>query len=57
MKPEPKKPAKDTGQDLREFDKLPARTKELLVLADNEEHAVGPEKVAHQKSIRRKAKK
>ena len=57
MKPESKKPTKDTGHDLREFDKLPAKTKELLILADSEEHAVGPEKTAHQKSIRRKAKK
>ena len=53
MKPKPKT---DSGQDLREFDKLPAETKELLILGDTEEHAVGQEKVALQKRIRRKAK-
>jgi hypothetical protein len=56
MKPKTKKPAKDTGRDLVEFDKLATKTKELLILGDNEEHAVGPEKVAIQKNIRRKTK-
>ncbi len=56
MTPKPPKPKKDTEQDIQEFDKLPAKTKELLILGDTEEHAVGKEKVALQKRIRRKAK-
>lgn len=56
MKPKPPKPKKDSERDLQEFDKLPAKTKELLILGDSEEHAVGQEKVALQKSIQRKAK-
>ena len=54
MKPKPK-PTNDTGKDLREFDNLPKKTKELLISADNEEHAIGLEKAAHQKIIRGKS--
>jgi hypothetical protein len=57
MKPKPAKPPKDTEKDIREFDKLPAKTKELLILGDSEEHTIGTEKVAIQKSIRRRAAK
>lgn len=55
MKPKLPKPTKDTGKDLREFDNLPTKTKELLISADNEEHAIGREKAAHQKSSRSKS--
>ena len=54
MKPKPK-PTKDTGKDLRDFDNLPKKTKELMISGDNEEHAIGREKVALQKSIRSKS--
>lgn len=41
MKPKPPKRTAETGQDIREFDKLPAKTMELLVLGDSEHPAVG----------------
>lgn len=56
MKQKPQKPTQDIGRDSKEFEKLPAKTKELLILSDREEKAVGPEKLAIQKIARRKSK-
>ena len=56
MKQKAQKPTKDVGRDSKEFEKLPAKTKELLILADREEKAIGPEKLAIQKITRRKSK-
>lgn len=56
MKPKAPNPTKDVGRDSKEFEKLPAKTKELLILGDQEEKAIGPEKLAIQKITRRKSK-
>ncbi len=56
MKPKAQKPTKDVGRDSKEFERLPAKTKELLILGDQEEKAIGPEKLAIQKITRRKSK-
>ncbi len=55
MKQKAQKPTKDVGRDSKEFEKLPAKTKELLILSDREEKAIGPEKVAVQKITRSKS--
>jgi hypothetical protein len=39
---------------LPEFDKLPDKTKELMILGDHEEHAIGVKKAALQKTIQRR---
>ncbi len=56
MKQKALKPTKDVGRDSKEFEKLPAKTKELLLLSEREEKAIGPEKVAVQKITRSKSK-
>ncbi len=56
MKRKAQKPTTDAGKDSKEFEKLPAKTKELLILSDREEKAVGPEKLAIQKITRSKSK-
>ena len=42
---------KNSDQALRVFQKLPIETKELLILADSEEHAIGTQKLVLQKKI------
>lgn len=56
MKPEPQKPEKDIGKDLKTFEQLPATTKESEILKDQAEKATGQEKVALHKTIRDKSK-
>ena len=46
MKPEPQKTEKDFGKDLKTFEQLPDKTKELVILKDQPEKATGPESVA-----------
>lgn len=47
---------KDFGRDMKAFDKLPAKTKELMILKDSAEKAIGPEKTALHDEIRDKSK-
>ena len=57
MKPEPQETKKDAGKDLKTFEQLPGKTKELLILGDQAEKATGQESVALNKKIRDKSKK
>lgn len=41
MKPEPQEAAKNLSEDLKTFQKLPAKTRELLLLGDKAEKATG----------------
>jgi len=56
MKPKPQNTEKDLGKDLKTFEQLPAKTKELEVLKDQAEKATGQESVALNKTIRDKTK-
>ena len=56
MKPEPPETEKDLGKDLKTFEQLPAKTKELLLLKNQAEKATGQESVALNKMIRGKSK-
>ena len=56
MKPEPRETEKDPGKDLKTFEQLPAKTKELLLLNDQTEKATGEESVAINKVIREKSR-
>jgi len=56
MNPEPAKTAKDFGRDLKTFEQLPAKAKELVVLKDLAEKTTGPENAALNQRIRDKAK-
>jgi len=52
MKPDSQETKKDAGKDLKTFEQLPAKTKELLLLGDQAEKATGQESVALNKRIR-----
>ena len=56
MKTEPRKAEKDFGRDMKAFEQLPAKTKEMLILKDQAEKATGQEGVALHKMIRVKPK-
>ena len=56
MNPEPPKTEKDHGKDLKLFEELPAKSKELELLKDQAEKATGEESAALNKLIRDKAK-
>ena len=56
MKPAPPEEKKDFGEDLKTFEELPAKTKELVILKDQAEKAIGPEGAALNKKIRAKAR-
>jgi hypothetical protein len=56
MKPEPQETEKDLGKDLKTFEQLPAKTKEVELLKDRAEKATGQESVALHKMIRDKSK-
>lgn len=56
MKPEPQKPEKDIGKDLKTFEQLPATAKESEILKDQAEKATGQEKVDLHKMTRDKSK-
>ncbi|MEO6993623.1 MAG: hypothetical protein ABI273_08335 [Lacunisphaera sp.] len=56
MKPEPQEIKKDAGKDLKTFTQLPAKTKELLILEDQEGKATGQERVALNNTIREESK-
>ena len=55
MHPELPKAERDFGQDLKTFEQLPAKTKELELLKDQAEKATGAESVALNKRIRDRA--
>ena len=55
MKPEPQETEKDLGKDLKAFEQLPGKTKELLLLNDQAEKATGKESAALHKMIRDKS--
>ena len=46
----------DFGKDLKTFEQLPAKTKELEILQHHAEKATGQESIALHKTIREKAK-
>lgn len=56
MKPEPPAVEKKLGTDLKTFEQLPAKTKELELLQDQAEKAAGPEHAALHQKIRDKSK-
>lgn len=55
MKPDPQKTEIDFGQDLKTFEQLPAKTKELELLKDQAEKSTGQESLAIHKLIRDKS--
>ena len=55
MKPASPRTEKNFSKDLKTFDKLPAQTKELVILKDQAEKATGEESVALHKNIQTKA--
>lgn len=56
MKLKPRKAGKDFDKDQKMFEQLPSKTKELELLRDQAEKAIGQESVSLQKSIRDKSK-
>ena len=55
MNPEPQATEKDFGRDLKTFEQLPAKTKELELLQNQAEKATGPESVILNQMIREKS--
>jgi len=55
MNPASPEPPKDFSQDLKTFEQLPAKTKELALLKDRAEKATGQEGVALDQQIRDKS--
>ena len=55
MNLEPPKTKTDSDRDLKTFEQLPAKTKELVVLKDEAEKATGKERAAVDQAIREKA--
>ena len=56
MKPKPSETKKDLSKDLKTFEQLPAKTKELELLKDQAEKETGRESVDLNKRIRDKSK-
>jgi len=55
MNPDPQETDKDFGADLKTFDELPAKAKELHQLKDIAEKTIGKESVVLDRAIRAKA--
>ena len=55
MKPPPPEPPKDFSRDLKTFQQLPARTKELELALDEAEKTTGPERVALERKVQEKS--
>jgi len=53
----PQATEKDFGRDLATFERLPEKTKELLKLKQQAEHATGPEQIVIARQIAEKARK
>ena len=56
MNSEAPRPEADFGRDLRIFDQLPAKTRELMLLKDQAEKTTGKKSAAVNKSIRDRSK-
>ena len=56
MKPEPQETEKKLSEDLKTFDQLPVKTKELHILTDQAEKATGNERAVLQRLIQKKSK-
>ena len=56
MKAKPQATEKDFGKDLKTFEQLPAKTKELELIKDQAEKATGQESVAPHNLLRDKSK-
>ena len=56
MNPEPQETEKNFGKDLKMFEQLPAKTKELDLLKDQAEKSTGQEGVVLNQIIRDKSK-
>ena len=56
MKPRVHRTEKDLGKDLKTFEQLPAKTKELEILQHQTEKATGQENLALHKLILEKSK-
>ena len=56
MKPRLPQPEKEFGKDMKTFEQIPAKTKELLLLQQQAEKATGPAAVVLNNVIRQKAK-
>jgi hypothetical protein len=55
MKPQPQETEKKLSEDLKTFEKLPAKTKEMLLLGNRAEKASGKERAALDSLIKPKA--
>ena len=55
MKPDTPATAQDLARDLQTFERLPDKTKELDLLKDRAEKAIGPESTALNQVIRTKS--
>jgi hypothetical protein len=55
MNPEPSPTEKDFSKDLKTFEQLPAKSKELELLKDQAEKATGKESIILNKMIRDKS--
>lgn len=55
MNPEPPKTEKTFAKDMKTFEQLPAKTKELELLRDRAEKATGKESLALNKTIQDKS--
>ncbi len=56
MKPKPLETEKQLGKDLKTIEKLPAKTKELVVLQADAEKVTGQESAAIHQKIREKSR-
>lgn len=56
MNSEPPKTKEDSDRDLKTFEDLPAKTKELVALKDQSEKTTGKERAAVDKAIAEKTK-
>ena len=56
MKPKPHEAEKDFGKDMKTFEQQPDKTKELELLEDQAEKAIGQKNVDLHKTIRDKSK-
>ena len=55
MKPTPTEPEKQTSKDLKAFEELPEKTKELHLLADQSEKETGKRRAALDRLIETKS--
>jgi len=56
MKPEPLDSKKDFGKDLKTFEQVCVKTKELELLKDLDEKAIGQERLSLEKKIQDKSR-